>query len=842
MKKKLIFILSSFLFFTLILVNFIPTNIKAKENPTVEALGATYTATTNIIDKEIGYGIHHIKDFGVSSATNLNNYDSCGPKDVLVGQQVNVLSIPSNEAVRIVNWTYLNQSGWTKQTVRKLAENFEYHNPGWKVMAAINGDFFDINGNAALPFHGNGYVVSNGNVLKPFGSASAVGFKNDGSGYQLVGGQKIEAGPLKLQVVDTNDNVIKEFDVNKINADVNNGEVGVWFTYNVMENSVRNEVPVTVHGDNIYFCENPVRCLPMSQTTIYAKGKLNHFTDEKTLRLGQFAIETTNTEITSLIDDGAIIRLQQNIVGAYADCDNITGAGIQLVKDGVAVGDSDINRHPRTCVGIKADGSVVFFTVDGRQFDTNMYGMSGPEMAAALMYYGCVEAYNLDGGGSTTVITRNQYGDFDVHNSPSDGGERSDSNALLVVVPEVSIDVTNVTDTNITINYTSNPEVKATNINLTIGEERKTLNQNNYVWDNLKPLTSYELHYTYDIAYKSSILKGEHNTIYFTTGKDSPKFKSFYYEETENEYLIHFALEDSGKTLTSPRIKYSINGSSKSISISPNSGTTVSIEKVEGLDPSTFTFSGRYNLASSSGEVVKFDIPIYQFASHSISYDLDGGIQNSENIESYDSTSLPVILKEPSKENYYFMGWYDENGNRILNISNTDKGNMKLYAKWQEKAYKFTVNIDGEETTEFYYYNDLISKPANPVKEGYEFTGWDKTIPDNMPKENITLNATWKIKSYKLKINIDGNITEVVYNYKDPITTPENPTKEGYQFIGWDGELPTNMPSHDIMISAVWEKIEVPVEDEGGCGSNAALFISLTSVLSLAIVLIRRKH
>ena len=842
MKRKLIFILSSFILMAVAFINFIPSNAEEVPNRTVEALGATYSATTNLIDNEIGYGVHHIKDLGVSSATNLNNYDSCGPKDVLVGQQVNVLSIPSNEAVRIVNWTYLNQNGWSKQTVRKLAENFEYHNPGWKVIAGINGDFFDINGDLALPYPGSGFVVSEGNVLKPFGSASAVGFKNDGSGYQLVGGQKIEAGPLKLQIVDENDNVIKEFDVNKINEAVSSGETGVWFTYNIFdENEQRQQNTITVHGENIYLCEIPVRCLGMGQKQFYGKGVLEHYTDEKALNLGQFAVETTNEEIISYIESGAIIRVQQNIIGAYADCDNITGAGITLVKDGVAVGDSDLNRHPRTCVGIKADGSVVFFTVDGRQFDRNMYGMSGAEMGAALMYYGCVEGYNLDGGGSTTIITRNQYGEFDVHNSPSDGGERSDSNALLVVVPEVTLDITSISDTNITIQYTSSSDVKAANVLLSIGDEVRKLEDNTFVWDNLEPGTNYELHCSYDIAYKNSLLKGEQSTLYFKTGKTAPIFKSFYYEETETEYLIHFAYEDPAKTLNLPKFKYSENGRTKNMDITSRLESPIRLEKTDAIDPTTFEFSGRYNLSSSLGDNIRFSIPIYPFASHEISYELDGGTQNNSNLTTYDSTNLPVVLLSPTKEGYHFVGWYDEDGNRVLSIDNTDIGSIKLTAKWQEKTYKFNVIVDGNKTTTIYNYNDVIVLPTVPSKEGYDFVGWDKEIPTNMPKEDITVNAVWKVKSYKLIINIDGNVQEIVYNYNDPIVLPADPAKDGYEFTGWDIEIPSTMPMHDITINATWKQLEQP-KDEGGCGSTAVIFITLTSILSLGLILLRKKQ
>jgi len=80
--------------------------------------------------------------------------------------------------------------------------------------------------------------------------------------------------------------------------------------------------------------------------------------------------------------------------------------------------------HPRTGVGFSADSSkLIFVTVDGRQSSSR--GMSLIELADFMISQGVWKGMNLDGGGSTTMVVRG-----DVENSPSDGGERSVSNAL----------------------------------------------------------------------------------------------------------------------------------------------------------------------------------------------------------------------------------------------------------------------------------------------------------------------------------------------------------------------------------------------------------------------------
>ena len=85
-------------------------------------------------------------------------------------------------------------------------------------------------------------------------------------------------------------------------------------------------------------------------------------------------------------------------------------------------------RHPRTALGVRSDGTLVLVTVDGRQPKKSV-GMTIPELTVLLQELGCVDAINLDGGGSTTMVIKNK-----VVNSVSDAtGERFVSDVLLVL-------------------------------------------------------------------------------------------------------------------------------------------------------------------------------------------------------------------------------------------------------------------------------------------------------------------------------------------------------------------------------------------------------------------------
>lgn len=90
-------------------------------------------------------------------------------------------------------------------------------------------------------------------------------------------------------------------------------------------------------------------------------------------------------------------------------------------------GASPFTREPRTGAGFSADSSkLILITVDGRQGNLSV-GMTLNELADFMVQVGVGHGINLDGGGSTTMVVRDV-----IMNSPSDGGERSVSNSLLV--------------------------------------------------------------------------------------------------------------------------------------------------------------------------------------------------------------------------------------------------------------------------------------------------------------------------------------------------------------------------------------------------------------------------
>jgi exopolysaccharide biosynthesis protein len=91
----------------------------------------------------------------------------------------------------------------------------------------------------------------------------------------------------------------------------------------------------------------------------------------------------------------------------------------------------DRELHPRTAIGIDHEsGRVLMLVVDGRQSFSRGYTMV--ELANLMQSLGADDALNLDGGGSSTLLSYGPDGVVGVRNSPSDGFERRVANGLEI--------------------------------------------------------------------------------------------------------------------------------------------------------------------------------------------------------------------------------------------------------------------------------------------------------------------------------------------------------------------------------------------------------------------------
>lgn len=163
---------------------------------------------------------------------------------------------------------------------------------------------------------------------------------------------------------------------------------------------------------------------------------------------------------------------------------------------------------------------------------------------------------------------------------------------------------------------------------------------------------------------------------------------------------------------------------------------------------------------------------------------------------------------------YTFDGWNKADGTAWDYASDKVTDNITLYAKWAANTYTITFDTAGgsEIAPITQDYGTAITVPADPTREGYTFKGWDKEIPETMPTENITVKAQWEINQYTIAFDTAGGseIAPITQDYGTAITSPADPTRDGYTFIGWDTEIPATMPAENITLKAKWKDIEKP--------------------------------
>ena len=214
---------------------------------------------------------------------------------------------------------------------------------------------------------------------------------------------------------------------------------------------------------------------------------------------------------------------------------------------------------------------------------------------------------------------------------------------------------------------------------------------------------------------------------------------------------------------------------------------------------------------------------------YAVTLNTNGGTINSGNVTGYTYGVGATLPTDVTRTGYTFKGWYDnENltGSPVTVIGGAETGNKEYWAKWEINQYTITFDTNGgsEITPITQDYGTEITAPDNPTRKGYTFKGWDKEIPKTMPAENITVKAQWEINQYTIAFDTNGGseIAPITQDYGTEITAPDNPTRKGYTFKGWDKEIPETMPAENITVKAQWEINQYTITFDTNGGSEIA--------------------
>ena len=302
----------------------------------------------------------------------------------------------------------------SRKTLTSLSRKLELD--GISVIGGVNGDFYNLT--TGVPI---GAVVQDGRLISSNNTGwFGIGFKENGS-----------------VVIGTPDTVIKcnlletEFEIARFNKA--QSDIGV-FLYN-------KDFGLTT-GSTVPSLEIVISIISgqpaIGKTVIGTVSEVRSSTMATQIKENQMVLSVRNGkpgfDSMSKLKIGDAVGFEFNDPrGKWSDCTQVIGGEKILVQNGaITPGLATKDYNPVSAIGVKANGEIVLYQVDGRSEFSQ--GASSLEVAEFMRDLGCVQALKLDGGGSSAMIARTPgYTSANIISSPSDGSERANANGILLV-------------------------------------------------------------------------------------------------------------------------------------------------------------------------------------------------------------------------------------------------------------------------------------------------------------------------------------------------------------------------------------------------------------------------
>ena len=311
-----------------------------------------------------------------------------------------------------------------KETTSEMVKSFKDSN--FTVVAAINGDFFEADGEII------DNMISEGKFVK------AVKF-TDSPFNPFVNSQFVftyNKKPLIEQLVFTADLILPDGTIEKIyriNSKTDSNSISLY-------NSYQGEY--TPKSRWITY-ETELKPIKISDDTLlFIAGKRNTGTGNTEINKDKLILSGTNGYAKYLereIKENDTVKVVLKFNPDIKNIETLVGGWPRLVVDGknIALYADSLEgtfpkfsevKHPRTGVGFSKDSTTIYFiTVDGRQESSS--GVSLKQFADIMISEGIYQGLNFDGGGSTTMVINGE-----VVNAPSDiTGEREVGNCLMLI-------------------------------------------------------------------------------------------------------------------------------------------------------------------------------------------------------------------------------------------------------------------------------------------------------------------------------------------------------------------------------------------------------------------------
>ncbi|MBR6081870.1 MAG: InlB B-repeat-containing protein [Salinivirgaceae bacterium] len=188
---------------------------------------------------------------------------------------------------------------------------------------------------------------------------------------------------------------------------------------------------------------------------------------------------------------------------------------------------------------------------------------------------------------------------------------------------------------------------------------------------------------------------------------------------------------------------------------------------------------------------------------YTITFDTDGGSEVAAITQDY-NTRIEAPA-DPQKEGFRFRGWSMAVPERM------PAEDLTIKAIWGINKYFITIDAANGQTADtlMFDFGEIVDASLDePEREGYTFQGWDATLPETMPAQDLVITAQWQLNKHNIVYVIDGREIETVEAYYNSTIEPiQAPIMEGYKFSGWQN-VPETMPDSSITISGSYTAIE----------------------------------
>ena len=310
-------------------------------------------------------------------------------------QYVNVTEVDPSDPSTEIRLSQADGVGTSRKSVIEQAE--AYGDDARQVVATVNGSTFfylvhpdGIQGGAA----GQGLNVSDGELINagaPVSNAQIMAFGVDDSGNSMIGYPQLD---MQLTLPGNSEVRLTRINQKRLDTDV------VLFTPRFDTHTWTTDL-----GDE-YVVEG--FDLPLQTTGSYSGTVVAAYdgSGDNTIGPGQVVISVADGWAGTLgsLSVGDTVSLSMSIDEPWREMANSVGGRNMLVVGGASVVTSTAGVHPRTAVGVKADGQVILVTADSGTVGSG--GMNLFDLADLMLSLGAVDAVNLDGGGSVQMAVR----------------------------------------------------------------------------------------------------------------------------------------------------------------------------------------------------------------------------------------------------------------------------------------------------------------------------------------------------------------------------------------------------------------------------------------------------